>query len=125
MQPTTPSETATQRYIRLLKQLAEADGPLFTNDEDTRTDIMGFEELLRQDCITGSRSSDHMDRVTNVCNMRITVSGRRQLEQMQRDEEANTSIGLIKQNRFAIYKWIFEMMSAVIAGYALRWLTAG
>jgi hypothetical protein len=34
-------------------------------------------------------------------------------------EEARTSIGLVKQHRFAIYKWVFGIIAGIIVGYIL------
>ncbi|MGZ4963012.1 MAG: hypothetical protein ACXWDN_02995 [Limisphaerales bacterium] len=109
-------ETANQRYIRLLKQLAEASEQHFTNENDSHEDLLGFEELLNDGYITGSRTGDEMNCVTHIHGMRITVVGRQLLADLQRKEEGNTSIGLIRQNRFAVYKTLIVFILGIIAG---------
>ena len=42
---------------------------------------------------------------------------------MQKEAEANTSVGFVKEHRFAFYKWVFGIVGPVIAGLILWHLT--
>ena len=117
-------ETANQRYIRLLSQLAGASDAMETNESDSHQDLLGFEELLTDGFITGHRSSDSVDAILGVYNMRITARGRLFLDELKKKQELNTSVGLIKHNRFWFYKWIIGVIFGGIIGFYLKQLLA-
>jgi hypothetical protein len=116
------TETAIQRYVRLLRQLATAKGALFTSPDEPRDDLMAFEELLNDGLITGVRRGDEMNRVTDVYDMRITVKGRLFLEELETKEAAKTSIGLIKQKRWEFYETLFKIAVGGLIVLLGQWL---
>lgn len=113
-------ETANQRYVRLLQQLADATGPLFSQPDEPGQDMLAFEELAEGDYMTGTATRDEKGRVAVIGNMRITVRGRGLLEELKHKAEANTSLGMIRQNRFTAYKSIFQIAGGVIGGFLLK-----
>lgn len=117
-------ETAKQRYIRLLTPLAEADCPKFTGGSDfPLSDLMVLDELLRAGVIAGTRRGDEKNRPAEFYDVRITVQGRLFLEGIQKEEEAKTTVGFLKQNRWSIYKEAFKWVSGIAIGFCLKWLT--
>jgi len=60
--------------------------------------------------------------VMHISSVRITVQGRLFLEELEKKQEARTSLGLIKQNRWAVYKWVFAFVAGIAGGLASKYL---
>lgn len=113
------NETARQRYIRLLRILAEYDIANFSTPAVPAKDLLALNALLSENFISGGLSKNSDGFPVNFSGVSITIKGMLFLEDMEQREEAKTSIGLVKQNRFAIYKWVFGIIAGVIVGYLL------
>jgi hypothetical protein len=116
-------ETTDERYIRLLTKLAVSPQPISTTPEDTDDDLQAYSELAQSDKIEGSGTLGPMGEIVHVGAMRITIEGREYLKELQKRKSLSTSIGLIKENRFPILKWIFGIVAAVIGALLIAWLT--
>jgi hypothetical protein len=118
------TETAKSRFIRLLTFISRADGPLSTDDNTTDDDLLALTELYLGGFISVEElARDAMGRVCYITCVEITPSGRAYLAELQREGEAQTSMGLIKQNRFHAYRRFFVIMGAIISGYIVWLLT--
>ena len=57
------------------------------------------------------------------CECALTASGRALLRELEREAEEETSIGLLKKQRFAIYKWVLGIISTIVSALVVVWLT--
>jgi hypothetical protein len=118
------NETVESRFIRLLTILSKADGPVSTDENTSGDDLRALTELyLGRYISTTDLGRDTVGQVCYLINMEIKPSGRAHLDELNKKAEAKTSIGLIKQNRFPIYKWFFAILATIIAGYIVWHLT--
>jgi hypothetical protein len=119
----TRNESNNQRYIRLLSRLAAASVPISTDETTPRDDMLGFEELLNDGCIDGVRGGGAINEVLYVASMGITLKGRTFLDDLKKKEEMNTSLGLIKHNRFGLLKWGLAFLTGIFSKIVYDWLT--
>jgi hypothetical protein len=118
------TETAEQRYIRLLSILAQADEPVSSDETWLLVDIAAMAQLAGGGLISaGDIVRDGTGRVCAIVRMEILPSGRAYLAELKQREEALTSVGFVKQNRFHFYKWFFGIVAAIVAGYFVWRLT--
>jgi hypothetical protein len=122
------TETADQRFIRLLSILAKADEPMSSDETWLLVDIRALAELAAGGFISaGDVVRDECGKPCAICCVEITPSGRAYLAELQHEAESRTSIGFIKEHRFSFYKWFFWIVAAVvgtvIGGYILWRLT--
>ena len=112
------TETSEQRFVRLLSRLeTESD----IDEETTRDDLLALAELHEAGFISAAEVIRDGKEVLIVNGASITSSGRCHLAYLKEKATSKTSIGFIKQHRFAFYKWFFAIVSAVVVGYVL-WL---
>jgi hypothetical protein len=119
MEKGNETETARQRYIRLLRFLAEADIAYLAAPSVPHKDLLVLKALLNEDFISGQMIENGSGLPVIFSNTSITVKGMLFLEDLEHREEAKTSLGLVRQNKFAIYKWVFGVIAGVIVGYLL------
>ena len=118
------TETAEQRFIRLLSILAHADAPVSSDETWLLVDIAAMAELRAGGFISaGDIVRDGTGRVCAIVCMEIIPSGRAYLAELKRQTEAQTSVGMIKQNRFNFYRWFFGIVAAIVTGYVVWRLT--
>jgi hypothetical protein len=108
----------------LLTILSNADGPVSTDENTSLDDLRALTELyLGRFISTTDLGRDAVGQVCYLINMEIKPAGRAHLEELNKKAEAQTSIGLIKQNRFHFYWWFFGIVGTIIAGYFIWRLT--
>jgi hypothetical protein len=111
-------ETADSRFIRLLTFISQAGGTVSTDETDSPEDVLAYAEL----CAGGFISAGEVGRDGSGCIgwvtcMEITISGRTYLAELQHKAEMNTSVGIIKHNRFKFYWWFLGTVGAVYLAY--------
>jgi hypothetical protein len=109
-------ETREQRYIKLLSTLAEADAPISTDETWLLSDIADLAALAQGGYVSVGQIVRGCDGVPcAIACAEINPSGIRYLAELKQKQEAGTSVGQIKQNRFGFYKWFFGIVGAVAA----------
>lgn len=118
------TETHEQSAIRLLSLLADAGAPVSSDETWLLVDIAAMAELAAGGFISaGDIVRDGTGRVCAIVCMEITPHGRAYLAGLKRQAEAQTSVGFIKEHRFAFYKWFFGIVGTIIAGLILWFIT--
>jgi hypothetical protein len=112
------TETAEQRFIRILSTLAQNEG--LPGGENTPVDdLTALEELESSGFITAKIVRGGHGGVVAVCGARITIRGREYLAELKHSAESQTSIGIIKHNRFRFYWWFLGTVGALYLAYRL------
>jgi len=95
----------------LLKMIEDMPAPVFLPITDKNDALIM--RLKDEGLISGWRGAA----VTGeeLCDGALTASGRALLRELERAEEEETSIGFLKKHRFAIYKWVFGLVSGLVA----------
>jgi hypothetical protein len=118
------AETHEQRAIRLLSLLADAGAPVSSDETWLLVDIAAMAEFAAGGFISaGDIVRDRTGGVCAIVRMEITAPGRAYLAGLKRQAEVQTSVGFIKEHRFAFYKWFFGIVATIIAGLILWFIT--
>ena len=117
-------ETHEQAVIRLLTLLANSVEPVSSDETWPISDISVLAELALGGFVSaGDIVRAGQGQIVAIVCARINPSGRLYLAELQKQAEAKTSIGFIKEHRFAFYSWFFGIVGSVIAGFVLWHLT--
>jgi hypothetical protein len=117
-------ETHEQITIRLLTLLANSIEPVSSDETWLLSDIAVLAELETGGFVSaGDVVRSGQGQVIAIVCVSINISGRKYLIELIKESEANTSVGFIKQHRFAIYKWVFGIVGSIIVGLVLWHLT--
>jgi len=113
-------ENGNQRRIRLLSEFPDDGSILSTTSETPPEDVAAFFEMCRAGNISGEPFMGDLGRIASMEGMRLTESGREYLAKLQKEESLNTSVGLLKEHRWSIYKWCLSTIGGGVVGYCLR-----
>ncbi|HTB83069.1 MAG TPA: hypothetical protein VK742_05390 [Candidatus Sulfotelmatobacter sp.] len=117
-------ETHEQAVIRLLTLLADSVEPVSSDETWLLTDIAVLAELATAGFVSaGDIVRAGQGQIVAIVCVQINPSGRQYLAELQKQAEVKTSIGFVKEHRFAFYKWFFGIVGPVIAGLVLWHLT--
>ena len=117
------SETYEEKAIRLLTLLTQSSEPVSSDETWTLDDIAVMAELNDSGYIrAGDVVRAGQGQIVAIMVMNITTRGREYLSQLKKQEEANTSVGFVKEHRFAFYKWFWGIVATVISAVVVAYL---
>jgi hypothetical protein len=104
--------------MRLLKMIEDSEPPVCIDCPDGDVDEAILRRLRAASLISGEWGRG--EGVNTLLNAALTGSGRTLLRVLEQEESESTSIGLLKKNRFAIYKWFLNLLAGVVIGWLLK-----
>ena len=117
------SETYEEKAIRLLTLLTQASEPVSSDETWALDDIAVMAELADSSYIrAGDVVRAGQGQIVAIVVMSITTRGREYLSQLKKQGSVNTSVGFVKEHRFAFYKWFWGIVATVIAAVVVAYL---
>ena len=113
------AESHEQRVIRLLSMLAEAVEPVSCDETWSRDDLAAAEELEAGGFISAVITRMLQGQVASIDCMKIKPSGRAYLAELKHAAEAQTSVGIIKHNRWRFYWWFLGSVIVLYLAHRL------